>query len=284
MALSFIQFLHPGKEHKPKGKDQHISWNEITNDHARKFIEIKGKYIDQNNQIEEPIWAWTEWEPESNLIKKLIKDTPQHPNYLWEPYWKDKEDFKKLHNTDPFIYEGFYYTDCRQKKKNKLKNLSIGSVIAFGSNVGKEWVLDTVFVVKNATQHNAENYKNKLSNLSPSGYEEITLRSTYSEMIENGTIKDRTFYSGATYNNRYEEMYSFFPCIPAGEDIGFKRPFIKLNNEYFSEKLNMNFKATVFNNDDIGRQKIYKIWENIKDQVEMQKLKIGIYAEMPPKR
>ena len=42
--LLFVQFLHPGEEHKPdKNNPNHISWNQ--KDHQRKFIKNPGIYL-----------------------------------------------------------------------------------------------------------------------------------------------------------------------------------------------------------------------------------------------
>ena len=47
--LCFVQFMHPGGEHRPDRSD-HISWNR--NPHRRKYLRVDGRFL-QDDQIRE---------------------------------------------------------------------------------------------------------------------------------------------------------------------------------------------------------------------------------------
>lgn len=117
---TFVQFTHPGKEHK-------VSKSEIANglkqwnyeSHRRKFIEAPGLFIDGNGKlISSDLLFWGEWEPESkvhSLQKTAIGD---YPSYVHEPSLQKKstgmltalpyivKNNKKKYrrNTDPFVF------------------------------------------------------------------------------------------------------------------------------------------------------------------------------------
>ena len=146
----FIQFPHPGGEHKPD-RSGRKAWNTLDQPHARKFMQLEGTWLEGTRSEQGKMWAWGEWEPESDVIRCLNPITNQHPHFLWKPYWVRKPSYICLHNTDPFIYNGFYYTDCKQARSPALKglrHLGTGSIIVFGSAKKPDWVLDTVLVVR----------------------------------------------------------------------------------------------------------------------------------------
>ena len=160
--LRFVQFSHPGREHEPDpsgGK----AWNTLNSQHARKFMEFGGKWIeDDGSARSDNLRAWGEWEAESDLVCELSQphQYSQYPRYLWHPYYVPKDNYKWLHNTDPFIFgERFLYSNCKQQALSGLRHLGRGSVIAFGSGkkVGGErkWVLDTVLVVADSLTYSA---------------------------------------------------------------------------------------------------------------------------------
>ncbi len=162
----FVQFPHPGGEHKPDGSGN-IGWNKThrnnrPNGHKRKFMQVRGGWIEEDGTKRSgDLWAWGEWEPESDLIRKLNAQHGEshHPRYLWKPYYVPKKCYRGLHNTDPFIFgERILYSNCRQKQLG-LRHLAKGSVIAFGSCKkvdGKwRWMLDTVLVVRDFKNYDA---------------------------------------------------------------------------------------------------------------------------------
>ena len=155
MALDnrrFVQFPHPGGEHSPD-YDDWKEWNATQkpngrdNPHARKFLEIGGAWLESDEVREGKLWAWAEWEPESRVLRRFGLHRAGMPRFLWEPTLLPKQDNRGLHNTDPFIFGGFYYTDCKQQSFEGLRHLGRGSVIVFGSRKKPHWVVDTIFVV-----------------------------------------------------------------------------------------------------------------------------------------
>lgn len=64
-SLMFVQFPHPGLEHKPKGT--WMEWNR--RDHARKFLKASGKYIASGEERWGPFVFWGEWEPQSRVLE-----------------------------------------------------------------------------------------------------------------------------------------------------------------------------------------------------------------------
>ena len=71
--LRFVQFPHPGREHEPDpagGK----AWNTLNSQHARKFMEFGGKWIEDDGSARSGnLRAWGEWEAESDLVCGLIQ-------------------------------------------------------------------------------------------------------------------------------------------------------------------------------------------------------------------
>ncbi len=102
-------------------------------------MQLNGEWIDKDGDKHSgDLRAWGEWEPESKLICEFdTKDNGPHlPSYLWKPYWVPRNNYRCLHNTDPFIFgDCFLYSNCGQSAQSKkgLKYLAPGSVIAFGS-------------------------------------------------------------------------------------------------------------------------------------------------------
>ncbi len=113
-------------------------------------MQLCGDWIDEDGiSGTGDLWAWGEWEAESELLRELDQmGDPGFPRHLWLPYYvRRQHGYRGLHNTDPFIFgERFLYSNCHQRWKSRLRTLSRGSVIAFGSKKG-DWVLDTVLVV-----------------------------------------------------------------------------------------------------------------------------------------
>ena len=284
MSLSIVQFPHPGSEPKIKKNDKHTIWNNITKSHTRKFMQLKGKYVLNNELIEKDLWAWGEWEAESLLLKELRYPSNHYPKNLWHPYWVKKNSYTRLHNTDPFIFSGFYYTDCKQRNYQALRNLEHGSLVLFGSKRFNAWVLDTVFVVSDAIRHNSNNYEDVLKNIIPSSYNEVVLQPTYNPPNENGHVKERILYRGIIFNNENTSLYSFFPCIEKGENIGFERPQIEIDEKYFNSKLGQGLKYQTFENNKDNKNLIEDVWNKIKEQVEEKNLKIGVFANLPDEK
>jgi len=251
--------------------------------HARKFIEVDGRWTDGVSDERGTLWAWGEWEPESDLLKTLDRPTQRFPHNLWRPYWVRKSNYLHLHNTDPFVFGGFYYTDCKQASSPSLeglRHLDPGSVIIFGSAQRPFWVLDTVLVVRDHIDHDRDTYQDQLTGKVPDCYEDVVIHPTYTDPDKT----TRRLYRGATVDDPFDGMFSFFPCRPAGGNVGFERPRIELPAEFFNAGLLQGAKGHSLNAEPVGAPTLKGLWQSIVEQILDQGLLLGTYAEVPPER
>lgn len=175
--LCFVQFLHPGKEHRPD-IDGRKSWNKRS--HRRKFLKNRGLYRDGEKLIEGDILFWGEWEPESRVIDRIDSPVEHGPRFIYEPYYIVPNSYLDLQNTDPYVFgEQFHYTLCQQatrKGSTQLRYLEKGSVILFGSCIElRTFVLDTVFVVDHWLDHDETDFMHVLRCEVSDTYAETTL-------------------------------------------------------------------------------------------------------------
>ncbi len=292
--IRFVQFPHPGREHRPGPDGRGKAWNCIThanrtNSHARTFFQINGARLTDEGLVTGPLWAWGEWEAEAKVLR-VLDGADGGPNTLFEPYWVPRDGFENLHNTDPFVFGGFYYTDCKQGTSTSLQgmlNLGVGSVIMFGSLARGRWVLDTVFVVRDCIDHNVGNYQERLHNRVPAGYDQVVLGPTYSE---HGCRRNlpRRLYIGATASDPLDGMFSFFPCSAPGDCRGFARPEIKqspvLTGEYFNPKLAQGMKGHSKSAANLSMANVKALWNEVRDQVRANRCELGVWADMPGPR
>ena len=304
--IRFIQFPHPGREHRVSPGASCKQWNPLRtpagtdNPHARTFFQVSGKRVtrDSKEQIPGLLWAWGEWEAEASVVKSL-EATGHEPFTLFKPYWKKKEKFDNHHNTDPFVFGGFYYTDCKQGTSSSLMGmleLDIGSVIIFGSGESyaneARWVVDTVFVVREFIDHDDSNYKNLLSNKTPPGYDQIVLGPIYGPCAPKPRRPRprRRLYIGATFENQLDGMFSFFPCMAAGSrgNRGFARPQIKISRDlterHFNPKLRQGMKGQGQLTERLTPCAIKSLWVEICKQVQEEGCDLGVWADPPCQR
>ena len=275
----FVQFSHPGQEHEPDLGGEKM-WNNSNLKHKRKFMQFRGEWIEQDGGTRTGhLCAWGEWEPESDLIRKL--DQPggslQYPRYLWHPYYMSRANYAGLHNTDPFIFgERFLYSNCGQTSKPGLKHLGDGSVIAFGSGKSIEgerrWMLDTVLVVKDSVEYRAPEDLMVLDEWVSDAF----LVATGGLLTDSGRL-----YWGATPDDAVDGMFSFFPAMPADGGLGFPRPLIDLPCEYFNPKSWQSPKG--LRRERTG-EKLRGLWECLATQVHDVGLVLGTCAALPEQR
>lgn len=300
--IRFIQFPHPGEEHRPGSGGKVKEWNWLKNpptsrrpkgsdnSHRRTFFQANGKRLTEGGLVHGPLWAWGEWEAEARVIRSL-QSSGREPTTLFEPYWKARSSFENLHNTDPFVFGGFYYTDCKQGTHPSLRGmlaLDVGTLIVFGSGLkdaGNDmWVLDTVFVVGDYIDHDVSNFHERLQNRIPNGYEQIVLGPTYGEHAERRGLP-RRLYIGATYDRPVHGMYSFFPCTAGGGQKGFARPRIQQNSvltsEFFNPKLRQGMKGHKLGCEPLSLKHIHALWTDLHDQVRASGCDLGVWADMP---
>lgn len=286
--LCIIQFPHPGGEHKPDNGNTK-DWN--TGDHKRKFMLQQGKYLDGNQLKEDQLVFWGEWEAQSEVIKKIPNPLPYGPNYIYKPYYQFPQDGRWKQNTDPFVFgDNFFYSNCKQIKSNnptQLRNLTIGSLILFGSCIDKkDFVLDTVFIVKDYFDYDT-NHPTTLHTRVPNTFLDVTL--TQLKNKKNLDVKKSScggnnlsfrLYFGATYTKPIDGIFSFFPCKPYFESSnGFARPIIRIPDiitDNLPQGFNMNKKAS--------KEEIKSIWDQVVNKITSQGLNLGIYADLPEER
>lgn len=285
--LCILTFYHPGPEHKPNNENM-INWN--TGKHKRKYLKVSGKYIDcldKENVYEDQLFFWGEWEPES-YAGKIDNPVEEGPSYIYLPFYRVTPNYDDLEKTDPYVFgEDFCYTVCLQheKRQNRMVSkqprfLKLGSLILFGSLLGKNFVLDTVFVVSGVSvDHSRKNYREKLIEFVTPGYFDVVLKPLY-QNPKHATDVSFNLYKGVNYYERsnYGGMFSFVPCLPGPEgEVGFARPVITLPDELISCDQNQNFKARK----DVSVKYVAKMWKEVVQQVLDAGLKLGIYFEEP---
>ena len=282
----FVQFSHPGREHEPDpcgGK----GWNTYDSTHGRKFMEFCGRWIEEDGSARSgSLRAWGEWEAESDLVCELNQPCQDslYPRYLWHPYYVPKDDYERLHNTDPFIFgERFLYSNCGQRRGSKssgLTHLGRGSVIAFGS--GKEiagerkWLLDTVLVVADSFTYTAPEARRALADAAPEAF----LTVTGGPIVDNEEASFR-LYMGAAADDPAEGMFSFFPAMPAHGDAGFPRPLIDLPSEYFNPR---SWQAPKGLWRERTSEELHGLWKSLVAQVREAGLVLGTHATLPERR
>lgn len=242
-------------------------------------MEMSGGWIDEDDGAGTgDLWAWGEWEAESDLLRELDQLGDRgFPRYLWHPYYvKRQHGYRGLHNTDPFVFgERFLYSNCHQRWKPRLRTLQRGSVIAFGSKKG-DWVLDTVLVVAGCVEYVADEAPFVLADRTPGAFLDVT----GGPLAANDTGASFRLYWGATPNDPVDGMFSFFPAVRAGGDVGFKRPSIELPEWCFTETLRMGAKSTPVIDSGALRQ----IWGSLAAQVREAGLLLGTGAAVPERR
>jgi len=279
----FVQFMHNGREAIPDGKTS-IDWNKGT--HQRKFLKCDGIRLDENwSELHEDIMFWGEWEPESLVIKRLKPPLKEGPRYIYSPFYVRPKSYEGLQNTDPFVFGSeFRYSLCQQPSHPSLRNLERGSVILFGSCLGKKFALDTVFVASgDYVDYSPRNYDALFRHVDET-YRIVTMNPILAQMGNaNGkacagktTLETLRSHRGATFDKPVDDMFSFFPCQAYTEDaLGFARPTIRMPP--ISDKLIRGVKITQCNSLDDASD----CWEEVVRQV-LKTCSLGIFAEMPP--
>jgi hypothetical protein len=278
--VRFVQFPHPGREHRAD-EGTKKAWNPSTKSHARKFLELDGHYLSGRGKSVQQgtVWAWGEWEPESEIVKQLKRERPGDPARVFRPYWIPKSEYSGLHNTDPFIYGGFFYGNCKQNAQPGLRDLDAGSMIVFGSGRAGEFVADTVLVVKSYLDFDRHSYKSVTSSIVPAAYEYVFMMPTFAS----GTDAWYRLYVGATIDDPLDGMFSFFPCAPAGDERGFPRPPIVLPG-YVNPKSFQAPGGAGRSGSAIDPSVVRNLWVSVRDQVLERGLALGVEAKVPPRR
>jgi len=233
-----IQFIHDGQQFTfPRtGRGYEITnrpfgirfWNTEPS-HKRKFIRQEGYYVANLNSLpqKDKLNFWGEWEAQSFF--KLISGGHEMPNSIHKPIFiKNSIPPREgiCHSTDPYVFNKYHlYTHCKQGYKS-LQHLDHGSIILFGSSIGRNFVLDEVFVVDNTLTYDTDYNRFVTANNDKLIFrnQEIFYHTNYIYTNRNSHI-----YYGKNYFDD-NEFFSFFPCkISQNNNFIFERPVLPDN-------------------------------------------------------
>ncbi len=87
------------------------------------------------------------------------------------PFWQVPKDGGWRQNTDPLVFgDHFLYSNCRQRQNGKMRDLAHGSLVLFGSKLGGQFVLDTLFVVDGSAAEQTVGKRGCLTEASSHGH------------------------------------------------------------------------------------------------------------------
>lgn len=280
--LCVVQFLHPGAEPRVDPR-RAVDWN-TGGLHSRKFLRVRGTHVAglDGESEESELVLWGEWEPQSDA-KPLAVRAPGEPAWLHEPWFDAPPRGLWAQNTDPFVFgDHFLYTGCQQHRQGRptqLARLRPGSVILFGSGRGRRFVLDTVFVAGPRWIDHSRQTLDRLDGRISDAYREITIDRWYAPGDLSSTRMHRLYF-GAAHDRPVGGMFSFFPCLPYdGGGSGFARPEIRLPG-YVTPAQTQSYRR-----EPVGAVAIAaEAWGSVVDQVLAAGLRLGVRAEVPPRR
>lgn len=267
--LMFVQFPHPGIEHKPSGP--WMDWNR--RDHARKYLKADATYLLGGREQQGPVEFWGEWEAQSKVVEELGPRPPGYPRWLHEPYWGRPRHTRLLQNTDPLVFgKRFLYSNCRQGRNAKLRRLAPGSIVVFGSKLADDFVIDTVLVVGDSREDYVPASRSN-------GPVDEWVQAVVFDPLARSDHRDFTFrlYRGRKYAGTADEPFSFVPCLPYQASAqGFPRPAIRLSSRWISPKLAMGAKAT-----PASASELIELWLDIVETIETAGLSLGVELQPP---
>jgi hypothetical protein len=250
-----------------------MDWNRGA--HARKFLKATGEYVRDGQLKAGPLVFWGEWEPQSRVVTTFPDGGPGYPRWLHEPYWELPRHRRHLQNTDPLVFgDGFLYSNCRQARNRKLRELAPGSLVVFGSKHQREFVIDTVLVVGDE----AEDFIG--ASASEVAGDEWVRAVVFDPLGKspNAAYQPYRLYRGRTSAEAPSGPFSFVPCRPYSDaDAAFARPVLRLPRRWIEPNLAMGAKATAASAADIRG-----LWEEIVDQVDKEGLALGVRLDPPP--
>ena len=139
-------------------------------------------------------------------------------------------------------------------------------------------MVDTVFVVADWIDHNASDQSRKLEGRISDTYRKVTIDPWY--LGAPPERQSHRLYVGATPEQPYGAMFSFFPCLPfADAGKGFARPEIRIPG-FITDPLNQGKKVAL----NLSVARLTELWQDVARQVEEQGLLLGVQAELPEQR
>ena len=271
----FVQFPHAGPEHTPKPSTVGtvMGWN--TGDHMRKFLRAEGAYVLDGQRHTGAYAFWGEWEAPSRVLEVWPKQD-QRPRFLHEPIFR-APPAGNYQNTDPLVYgDRFLYTNCRQLRHKKLRSLTSGSIVLFGSKRGGGFVLDTVFVVGDAQP---ASYQQGETGVLPD--HPIADAAVFNPLATTNDVgKSCVAYSARMHDDGPDAPYSFVPCRPQYEGWRFARPVLEPLGE-LADLINPNLAMSVRMR-ELSHERLAAVWAHVAGVCQQQGLAQGVHA-MPPR-
>lgn len=249
-----------------------MDWNR--GPHARKFLKATGEYVLDGQLKTGPVVFWGEWEAQSRVVRTFANGGPGYPRWLHEPYWEVPRHRLHLQNTDPLVFgDRFMYSNCRQARNRKLRELAPGSLVVFGSKHQREFVIDTVFVVG----EEAEEFLGAAAGeVADDEWVRAVVFNPLGRSLKAAHQKFR-LYRGRTYAEAPSGPFSFVPCRPSSDaELAFARPVLRLPPRWIEPNLAMGAKAT-----SASAAEIRDLWEEIAQQVGEARLALGVRLDPP---
>ncbi len=279
-----VQFPHPGREHNPRvlrPLPWRMPWN--TDEHRRKFMRSPGRYVDKNDiHSEAELTFWGEWEAPSDVVHEWTASEPL-PRFLHLPVW-ERSAPPGRQNSDPWVFgDCFLYSNCKQlttaSNPSALQGLTPGSVILFGSRVSGEFVIDTVFVIKDSCPYTPSKLRSTEYPFRDDTFCFCTIESLCdpSSDCAGGRF---TMYRGATFDEPINGMYSFVPSQRADSARRrFARPPIKLPGYVNPESQQTPSGAGA--KDRRSAQDAHDQWVKVRDKVLSAGCLLGVWFQTP---
>jgi len=179
-------------------------------------------------------------------------------------------------NTDPLVFgDRFLYSNCKQLHNRKLRALTPGSLLLFGSGTGAGFVLDTVVVVGDAASRPYE--------LGETG---VLARNTVADAVVFNPLtttdavgRECVAYQGRMHDDGADAPYSFVPCRPEDANVRFARPLLEPAGELadlIRPKLFMGSRVV-----ELPTARLAAIWQQVVDVCAGQGLAQGVQAAPP---
>ncbi len=270
----FVQFPHPGREHRPRPPAIGTVMDFNVGDHKRKFLRADGAYLVDGRREEGAFCFWGEWEAPSRVLDMWPKDGAL-PRFLHEPIYRPPTG-PKYQNTDPFVFgERFLYTNCKQLSIGWLRQLPAGSLVVFGSGTSEGFILDTVFVVGDPAPRPYEMGELRVVPENPASDAIVfdPLRTT--RHVGAGCVA----YQGRMHSDGDQAPYSFVPCRPADDDQRFARPLIEPTGplrDLIEPKLFMGARRRELSDGEVAES-----WQHMVDLCRANGLVQGVFTRPP---
>jgi hypothetical protein len=224
----FVQFIHPGGEHRPDGGGLRF-WNRGL--HRRKFLKSRGRYLDRGALKEGEIVFWGEWEPESRVVARYLDHVADGPRFLYEPFFVDDRDRAWRQNTDPLSSapSSTTWAACNTPAGGRRScgfwRLARSSCSAPAERRPASWSIPSSSSA--SSDHSGQDWEQKLDGRIYSTYRKVTVEPWYRGSVPEA--QSHRLYFGATPQDPAGQLFSFVPCQPYDQNrTGVARPEVRI--------------------------------------------------------